>query len=37
VAVAWKALTGELIPWSIERWRYRFFAWRRRRNPPLRG
>jgi peptidoglycan/xylan/chitin deacetylase (PgdA/CDA1 family) len=37
VAVAWKALTGELVPWSIERWRYRFFAWRRRRKPSLRG
>jgi peptidoglycan/xylan/chitin deacetylase (PgdA/CDA1 family) len=31
VAVAWKALTGELFPWSLERWKFRFFAWRRAR------
>jgi peptidoglycan/xylan/chitin deacetylase (PgdA/CDA1 family) len=31
VAVAWKALTGELFPWSLERWKFRFFAWRRQR------
>jgi peptidoglycan/xylan/chitin deacetylase (PgdA/CDA1 family) len=31
VAVAWKALTGELFPWSLERWKFRFFLWRRAR------
>jgi peptidoglycan/xylan/chitin deacetylase (PgdA/CDA1 family) len=28
VAFAWKALTGELVPWSIERWRLRVRALR---------
>ena len=32
VAVAWKALTGELFPWSLERWKFRFFVWRRGRS-----
>ena len=27
-AFAWKALTGELVPWSIERWRLRVRALR---------
>jgi peptidoglycan/xylan/chitin deacetylase (PgdA/CDA1 family) len=31
VAVVWKTLTGELFPWSLERWKFRFFAWRRTR------
>ena len=31
IAIAWKALTGELFPWSLERWKFRFFVWRRAR------
>jgi peptidoglycan/xylan/chitin deacetylase (PgdA/CDA1 family) len=31
LAVVWKALTGELFPWSVERWKFRVFAWRRAR------
>jgi len=31
VAVAWKASTGQSFPWSLERWKFRFFAWRRAR------
>lgn len=30
--VAWKALTGELVPWSIERWK-RLRFWRNRADP----